>query len=47
MFIPNTLHLETLFCSEDIAGQLRAHPYCVVADSPVPLAFRDGRLALF
>ncbi len=47
MFIPNTLHLETLYCSEDIAGHLANHPRCVVSGSPVPLAFRDGRLDLF
>jgi hypothetical protein len=47
MFVPNTLHLETLFCSEDIAEKLRGHPRCTVAAAPVPLAFRDGRLALF
>ena len=47
MLVPNTLHLETLYCSEDIAEKLRSHPRCAVAGSPVPLAFRDGRLALF
>jgi len=46
MFVPNTLHLETLHCSEDIAEALRTHPRCVVG-SPVPLMFRDGKLALF
>lgn len=47
MFIPNTLHLETLYCSEDIADELRAHPHCLVADSPTPLSFENGRLCLF
>ena len=47
MFVPNTLHLETLYCSEDVAKNLRGHPRCTVAASPVPLEFRDGRLALF
>ena len=46
MFVPNTLHLETLHCSEDIAEALRKHPRCVVGP-PVPLVFRDGKLALF
>ena len=47
MFVPNTLHLETLYGSEDVADALRGHPRCVVAGSPVPLEYRDGRLALF
>jgi hypothetical protein len=46
MFVPNTLHLETLLCSEDIAEKLRGHARCTVAAAPVPLAFRDGRLSL-
>ena len=47
MFVPNTLHLETLHCSEDLAAELRNHPRCLVADSPVPLQFRQGRMSLF
>jgi hypothetical protein len=47
MFIPNTLHLETLYCSEDLAAELRNHPRCRVSDSPVPLLFREGKLTLF
>jgi hypothetical protein len=47
MFVPNTLHLETLYCSEDLAAELRNHPRCLVADSPVPLQFREGRITLF
>ena len=47
MFVPNTLHLETLHCSEDLAAELRNHPRCLVADSPVPLQFREGRITLF
>ena len=47
MFVPNTLHLETLYASEDIAEELRHHPHCVVAGSPVPLEYRDGRITLF
>ena len=47
MFVPNTLHLETLHCSEDLAAELRNHPRCLVADSPVPLEFRQGRMSLF
>ncbi len=47
MLVPNTLHLETLYCSEDIAEELRASGRCTVAESPVPLEFREGRLTLF
>lgn len=47
MFIPNTLHLEKLYCSSDLAEQLRAHPRCNVATEPVPLEFANGRLGLF
>lgn len=47
MFAPNTLHLDTLYCSEDLAGPLANHPRCIVSESPVPLPFRNGRLALF
>jgi len=47
MFIPNTLHLESLYCSADIAAELRNHPRCRVSDSSRPLAFRNGKLALF
>ncbi len=47
MLVPNTLHLETLYCSADIADELREHPRCRVAGEPVPLSFKDGRLTLF
>ena len=47
IFIPNTLHLEMLYCSEDLADELLLHPRCLVAPEPTPLVFRDGRLALF
>ncbi|MEI6033983.1 MAG: DUF2088 domain-containing protein [Verrucomicrobiae bacterium] len=47
MFIRNTLHLETLYCSEDIAERLRRHARCSVAGFPTPLEFREGKLTLF
>lgn len=47
MFIPNTLHLEQLFVSEDLAAELRSHPRCDVAEHPRGLPFRDGRLGLW
>lgn len=47
IFIPNTLHLETLYCSEDVAGNLRGHPRCKVSPSPFALKFEQGKLLLF
>jgi len=47
MFIPNTLHLETLYCSEDIADELRMNPRCKVSETPAPVEFTQGKLTLF
>lgn len=47
LFIPNTLHLETLFCSPDLAAELSAHPRCRVSPEKRLLAFPSGRLDLF
>jgi hypothetical protein len=47
MFIPNTLHLETLYCSEDVADELRKNPRCRVSEAPVPLEFTQGKIRLF
>ncbi len=47
IFIPNTLHLETIYCSEDVAGSLFSHPRCKVFPSPVALKFEQGKLRLF
>lgn len=47
IFIPNTLHLETLHVSPDLAVELRAGGRCEVDPEPVPLTFSpDGRLLL-
>ncbi len=43
LFIPNTLHLGTLYASEDLADELAAHPLCTVDEEPVELTFADGR----
>lgn len=43
MFIPNTLHLEHLYATEDVCSELEAHPLCRVSSDPIELAFRDGR----
>jgi len=47
MFIPNTLHLEKIFVSEDLAKELQGHPRCRVSFTPTPLFFSNGRLSLF
>ncbi len=43
MFIPNTLHLGTLFVSADLAEELKSHPICRVEETPCELAFANGR----
>jgi hypothetical protein len=43
LFIPNTLHLETLYASEDLADELAANPRCEVDGSPQDLEFANGR----
>jgi len=47
MLIPNTLHVERIFVSADLAQELGQHPRCQVAPSPTPLTFVQGRLSLF
>jgi hypothetical protein len=47
MFIPNTLHVEKVFVSEDLAKELRGHSKCQVATQTTPLSFNQGRLSLF
>jgi len=47
MFIPNTLHVEKIFVSEDLAKELCTHPKCQVSAQPTPLSFSQGRLSLF
>ena len=41
--IPNTLHLETLYASEDLRDELAANPICTIDPEPVELRFQDGR----
>ncbi len=43
MFIPNTLHLETLYISEDLKDEIAAHHRCTVDPNPVELTFKNGR----
>ena len=47
MFIPNTLHLEKIFVSKNLAKELQGHPRCRVSSTPTPLSFSNGRLSLF
>ena len=46
VFIPNTLHLDTLWVSEDLADELKGHDACEVEGEPVELSFANGRHAL-
>jgi hypothetical protein len=41
--VPNTLHLETLYASQDLREQLAANPICEVEPETIELAFKDGR----
>jgi hypothetical protein len=43
MFIPNTLHLDTLYVSEDLRDEIAAHALCEVSTEPTELAFENGR----
>lgn len=47
MFVPNTLHLETVYVTEDLRDELAEHPRCEVAPEPVDLTFKEGRQTLF
>lgn len=44
--VPNTLHLEHLYVSPDVAEILRGRDACSVDDAPTEVAFRDGRHTL-
>jgi hypothetical protein len=43
VIIPNTLHLETLYASEDLRPALEANPICSIDPRPVELCFKSGR----
>lgn len=45
-FIPNTLHLETMFVTPDLAEQLTGDERCVVDETPLEVAFEGGALQL-
>ena len=46
MFVPNTLHLETLYISEGLVEELSNHPDCEVDPNPINLTFKNGKLAI-
>lgn len=43
LIIPNTLHLGTLYASENLRDELEANPICEVEPQPVEVAFSGGR----
>jgi hypothetical protein len=46
LIIPNTLHLETLYASDDLRDELATNPICQVEAEPVALRFSGGRQQL-
>jgi hypothetical protein len=46
MFIPNTLHLETLYVTLDLLEELRGNPNCQIDTTPTPLTFKNRKLGL-
>ena len=45
LFIPNTLHLDTLYASEDLAEELAANPMCAMEPTPIALQFKAAGIA--
>jgi hypothetical protein len=43
LVIPNTLHLETLYATEDLRPALEANRICKIDPDPIELTFQDGR----
>jgi hypothetical protein len=46
LFIPNTLHLDTLYASEDLATELAEHPLCEVENQSNIPEFDRGKLLI-
>ncbi|MCA9258957.1 MAG: hypothetical protein KDA61_07145 [Planctomycetales bacterium] len=46
MFVPNTLHLEELYVTPDLRGEVERNPLCAVDPEPIDLTFADGRCQL-
>jgi len=42
MFIPNTLHLDHLFVSEDLRDEIEACPNCTIEGEPFDLSYLNG-----
>ena len=47
MLIPNTLHVERIFVSQDLVQELKKNSRCLAASTPTQLTFTQGRLSLF
>jgi hypothetical protein len=43
MFIPNTLHLEKMYVTQDLSKEIGTHPHCKVSNEPFELQFEGGR----
>jgi hypothetical protein len=43
LWIPNTLHLETLYASEDLRDSLATNPVCTIDPTSVELSFKNGQ----
>jgi hypothetical protein len=43
LVIPNTLHLETLYTTEDLRSEIEANPICSIDPETVELTFKDGQ----
>ena len=43
LWIPNTLHLETLYANESLRDQLAANPNCSIDRQRFELKFKNGR----
>jgi hypothetical protein len=46
LWIPNTLHLETLYASQNLRDELAANSICKVDPAPIELTFQNGRQQL-
>lgn len=46
MFIPNTLHLDQMYVSDDLAEELARHSQCRVGEQTVSLEYSEGSLKL-
>ena len=45
MIVPNTLHLNDIYVSEDLRAEIEAHPICEIVEE-VQVAYDQGRHGL-